>query len=480
MKFSVIFIFAAITLISCSRGTFPERVDYGSVLLTEADGPVFIITGFGNLDDYDRTSLKASLQLFRTNLVFRSDENDDYSASVTLRYEIFRLQNGYISDRVKTVSENKRITGDPDNVMMNHKSEHWAREFDVPPGQYRLVISVTDQASDKTISRNTDVFVPGESAGLKGISAITLFGIKNNSGEKTMLGMYGIPESYDYLKFSFYTHEELRSGKYTVQMQVVEFEADNTPARRTTDPNLPSSSLVKRGIHYGMGSIVEGSERVKIVENGLNYHEYYFDLPHRGNFRFEVLISEKQLNKPKDAISYSARDFGMRSENFPLIGNAFEMAEPLAYIMTNRQYRELMSIQDPDSLRMAVETFWVSNLGSLSDAREVMAMYYNNVIEANIQFSSFKEGWKTDLGMIYILFGQPWNIDHSTQNIRWTYGYDRRDPDFNFIFVRTRKGDSKFPFDNWILRRNTNYHTVTYRRVQDWLNGYVIGRRHPY
>ncbi len=480
MKYFVTIIFISLLIFGCSRGTFPERVDFGSVVVTESDGPVFIISGYGTLQDDENPVIKAGLQLFRTNLVFRTDQEDEYSANVNIRYEIFRLESNEVSERIKSVSERKRISGQPDDVLINHTSEKWSRIFEVQPGLYRLVISVTDQASNKTIARNKTVFVPGGAPAFNGISDISLFGISNSTTDKTHLSTYDVPESYDYLRFSFHTNFELDSGEYAVHMRIVEFEADNEPARRLTDPNLPSSSLKNRGIHYGISTVVKGSEYSDTVQNGLNHHEYIFEITKRSNYRFEVFITDKGRPSHKNAHNFSARDFAVRSENFPLIGTPFEMAEPLAYIMTNRQYRELMSIQNPDSLLTAVETFWVTNIGSKEKAREVMAMYYNKVVSANLQFSNFKEGWKTDMGMVFILFGQPWNIDYSTQNIRWTYGYDRRDSDFNFIFVRTRKGDPRFPFDNWVVRRSTNFHTVTYRRVQDWLSGYVLGRRHPY
>ena len=35
--------------------------------------------------------------------------------------------------------------------------------------------------------------------------------------------------------------------------------------------------------------------------------------------------------------------------------------------------------------------------------------------EANKQFSNYKEGWKTDMGMMYILFGPPWYIESTLE-----------------------------------------------------------------
>ncbi|MFW6348738.1 MAG: GWxTD domain-containing protein, partial [Cyclonatronaceae bacterium] len=134
----------------------------------------------------------------------------------------------------------------------------------------------------------------------------------------------------------------------------------------------------------------------------------------------------------------------------------------------------------PDSLKRAVDIFWLENLESGRTAREVMALYYQRVVEANMQFTSFKEGWKTDMGMVYIIFGPPWYVDRRGQNIRWTYGYDTNDPRRTFDFYRARMDTRRFPFDNWVLERRDNYHYTNYERIQDWLNGYVLTRNYPY
>ena len=42
-------------------------------------------------------------------------------------------------------------------------------------------------------------------------------------------------------------------------------------------------------------------------------------------------------------------------------------------------------------------------------AKSLIAIYYNRIQNANLHFTTFKEGWKTDRGMIYVVFGLIYN-----------------------------------------------------------------------
>ncbi len=72
-----------------------------------------------------------------------------------------------------------------------------------------------------------------------------------------------------------------------------------------------------------------------------------------------------------------------------------------------------------------------------TERNELMEEYYQRVWYANRQFSGPQPGWKTDRGMVYILFGQPDAIDHhpfeynaKPYQIWYYYSLNRR-----FIFV---------------------------------------------
>ncbi|MGM0506493.1 MAG: GWxTD domain-containing protein, partial [Bacteroidota bacterium] len=138
---------------------------------------------------------------------------------------------------------------------------------------------------------------------------------------------------------------------------------------------------------------------------------------------------------------------------------------------------KILAIEDPDSLKAEVDRFWLSNVGSQSQARQVISLYYERVEQANKQFTNFKEGWKTDMGMMYILFGPPWYVDTRLNEMLWSYAYDRSDPRYNFIFRRPRGVSEFFPFNNYLLQRDQSYFNIQYQQVERWLSGTILIRQ---
>ena len=59
-------------------------------------------------------------------------------------------------------------------------------------------------------------------------------------------------------------------------------------------------------------------------------------------------------------------------------------------------------------------TFIIAEIGSNHDkslerAKELIKNYYGRLQHANLFFTSYLEGWKTDRGMIFMIFGERTN-----------------------------------------------------------------------
>ena len=90
-----------------------------------------------------------------------------------------------------------------------------------------------------------------------------------------------------------------------------------------------------------------------------------------------------------------------------------------------------------------------------SNRNEIMDEYYSRVGYANKNFTTYQEGWRTDRGMIYIIFGPPSNVErHPFESDTrpyevWTYYEGNR----QFVFIdRTGFGDYRLQnpgYDVW-------------------------------
>lgn len=155
-------------------------------------------------------------------------------------------------------------------------------------------------------------------------------------------------------------------------------------------------------------------------------------------------------------------------DEFPNIVSSKQLLEPLRYLTTRKEYDELSAAANP---RQAVDKFWLG-LGDNPDrTRELIRKYYSRVVEANKLFSSYKEGWKSDRGMIYIVYGAP-NVVYRTSNSEsWVYGDETSYLSTNFTFVKVT---NPFTDNDFSLDRAALYQANWYSAIDIWRNGRAL------
>ena len=138
------------------------------------------------------------------------------------------------------------------------------------------------------------------------------------------------------------------------------------------------------------------------------------------------------------------------------------MIESLRYISTSKEFDRFYSSAYP---KETVDSFWVATAGGPDRAVALIRDYYNRVEEANRYFLSYCEGWKTDRGIIYIIFGPPNVVKRSDQQEEWTYGEANNYHSISFLFYKVL---NPFTENDYILQRQSTYKDIWYNAVQQW------------
>ncbi|NTW23946.1 MAG: GWxTD domain-containing protein [Lentimicrobium sp.] len=133
--------------------------------------------------------------------------------------------------------------------------------------------------------------------------------------------------------------------------------------------------------------------------------------------------SSEPFNLNDEGIYFSGSDEnGFRIfrfyDGYPQVGNAGKMRDALRYISTDNEYYDLLQLPP----KAAVDKFWIELAGNSERALTLIKRYYARVEEANQLFSLLDEGWKSDRGMIYIVFGSPGFVYRNSEHEEWTYG----------------------------------------------------------
>lgn len=168
---------------------------------------------------------------------------------------------------------------------------------------------------------------------------------------------------------------------------------------------------------------------------------------------------------PEPAKGLCLAQFG---DHYPQVSQPEDMLPPLQYITTREEYQKLMAMPD---LKAAVDQFWLDKGKSFGNGRDLIRVYYNRVVFANIYFASSKQGWKTDRGMIYLLLGPPMSVERTETRETWHYETSETGEKITFEF--------NLADDYWIgydfkLRRKEEFRPIWNRAVDSWRRGKIF------
>ncbi|WP_176955868.1 GWxTD domain-containing protein [Catalinimonas alkaloidigena] len=170
----------------------------------------------------------------------------------------------------------------------------------------------------------------------------------------------------------------------------------------------------------------------------------------------------------EDTNSREGFSFVVNPNRFPRVTRATELIEPLIYITTRKEREKLLSSENP---KLALDAFWLKLSNNNREyARRMIREYYTRVQEANALFTTFKQGWMTDQGMTYIIFGPPQKMLRYNDREEWYYEKSASMPEVYFTFL---KRPTIFTDENYELVRYNEFDRVWYASVEQWRKGIV-------
>jgi len=153
---------------------------------------------------------------------------------------------------------------------------------------------------------------------------------------------------------------------------------------------------------------------------------------------------------------------------FPRLTRPEKLVKPVMYMSTSQEITDLTTNKDA---KKALDRYWLTLMaGNQEVARRAIRAYYNRVEEANRLFTTYKEGWKTDKGMIYIILGPPDRVQRSRDREVWVYNQRANVSEINFTFNRK---PNQFVDDHYDLVRYVEYQPIWYPVVEAWRNGAI-------
>lgn len=154
--------------------------------------------------------------------------------------------------------------------------------------------------------------------------------------------------------------------------------------------------------------------------------------------------------------------------SFPSENRTTQLIQPIQYLTTSTEYKKLSEEKPPKKM---MDDFWLATTGSTDKARMQIRVFYTRMSYANQYFTDCKEGWKTDRGMIYLIYGLPNTINKGSDSETWEYTQKQRANPVTFVFERK---PSPYSNEHYILRRGDPQSTYWRQAIDSWRKGKVF------
>lgn len=282
--------------------------------------------------------------------------------------------------------------------------------FSLPPSKYRIVVNLVDMDNRQryNVSEKVDVAgYPGDQLAMGDI--LLLSEIQGPPEKPDHMVPYvddEIPEGVD----SFYAYVVVRNPVETSQATL-----EYTLAEKDETSVAASSGTLNLG--WALSTHV-----IPIATDQLKGREYTLTL------RLQVDTLEAEQSIPIHVIwtGFSGQ-----------IEDVDQAIEQTRYMATHKQLKKMRDATG-EAKREAFLAFWREYDPTPNTPRnELMDEYYSRVEYANAHFRGHRPGWETDLGMVYIIYGQPDDIERHPFDMYqkpyqiWFY-YDEG---WKFVFV---------------------------------------------
>jgi GWxTD domain-containing protein len=443
--------------------TAPERFRcyYDGRILQIGSPAVF--ADFIQFKGTEKPRLDVYLEVPHTQLHFAAHGEDRFDTEYHISIAINDKQNNIIDRKELT----KKVSTTREHLSRYGASDRMMESFNLDPGEYRVIVSILDRSvNQRTQIREVVEIKPIRPEPVTMSDLLLIRSIRTENGRRIINPMLAGRVLTLTEPFSVFT-EIYSNGEQehvTLQYGIVrnyynnDFLIDN-----------PFSYRVQRPYHR-TGIRIEDQDTVIVGDTTLTLKssttQVFIPFDHeidRGSYEVFVKRIDTGTETPEESIR-AQTEFMIHSIDFPHMTDVDQQIEALHYVASNRDLNYIRDGETVEDRRRRLNEYW-QNVGAWK-----MSDYYERVRLANELFTTNVEGWKTPMGMVFIILGEPHLIDCRIGIERteiWTYYMQTGG--IEFVFVRERTAD---PNDQeahyWVSSIRGGYST--------WLNAINIWR----
>lgn len=341
------------------------------------------------------------------NVIHFTNQGDLFTGSYEITVDIRDTLENILSEKTwdeKIEAKKYEETSSPKTSNLSQKS------FLQLPGRYIISVQLTDHETKKVSSIKRNLIVRDFSQSTLSLSDLMLVNrITIENGKKivspNISGNVGALEDGFFVLFETYQSAPVDSALTFVRIY-----------------NARHTIVQQDSFYQQLGAEKRASFR-KVNTTKLIAGEYAVGVemyPHAGE------------------VAFSTRSFSIHWKGLPsAIGDLDLAINQMQYIADKDKLDEIRDAEK-DKKKELFENFWKKKDPTPNtDRNELMEEYYARVAYANKNFGHYMEGWRTDMGMVYIIFGPPSNVERHPFDLDskpyeiWLYDEQNR----QFVFI---------------------------------------------
>lgn len=334
----------------------------------------------------------------------------------------------------------------------------------VDPGRYVVRVSLVDRSSGREAVRTASLTIRGTDRAF--LSEPLLATDDDTTAQRPILTPF-LPANATNIRMTV-QYREPDSGGRLLSMQLTRVQRDTSLANPPYWITPRYGTLAHFGVDLSSTDTVWSAVREITVSDDGSWHAFELPPLMHGLYRLSVEVEDG-----RGELQYENRYLLVTDPNFPRVETLDQLVDALGYIAYEREVARIREARHPLERRSRFDAFWGSLVPQRAVASNLVQTYYARIEEANLLFSGFKEGWKTDRGMIYVIMGAPLYIDAYAESEVWRYTYND-DALHTFVFDRVRVPHSEGLFENYVLRRRPYYEHVWLQVLDRWRSGVVL------
>ncbi len=311
--------------------------------------------------------------------------------------------------------------------------------FTLAPGSYEMHVELREKESGKAFAQVRKMDVPNYAVTPFSVSDIMLVNrVKTERGQSTIVpnvsgNLYDLPHG-----FSFFFELYNKTGADSVALTYQVFDKKE-------------NRVYVHSEHRRLDG--KKSEVIAAIDSARFPVGAYF-----------LEVDAQTIPNADTVVTYLAekrRDFVMRWGSVPTTLVDIDLAiKQTKYIASSKEYNAMADATTLEEKQKLFQEFWRKRNPSPGMQHNIkMEEYYSRVQYANEHFSHFTEGWRTDMGMAYIILGAPSSVDrHPFEGDSKPYEiWNYYDFDKQIVFVdESGFGDYRLITPIWDLVQRAN------------------------